>query len=35
LDADLQYLPNDSPELCYIWAWSERTATMQVIRSET
>src|ERR1700730_4916871 len=33
LDADLQYLPNDSSELCYIWAWSERTATMQVIRS--
>src|SRR5207247_10347324 len=33
LDADLQYLPNDSPGLCYIWAWSEGTATMQGIRS--
>src|SRR6266852_8459955 len=33
LDADLQYFPNDSPGLCYIWAWSETTATMQVIRS--
>src|SRR6202011_1639180 len=33
LEADLQYLPNDSPGLCYIWAWSERTATMQGIRS--
>src|SRR5258708_15884762 len=33
LDADLQYLPNDSPGLCYIWAWSERTATMHGIRS--
>jgi hypothetical protein len=26
-------LPNDSSELCYIWAWSERTATMRGIRS--
>src|SRR5260370_36090581 len=33
LDADLQYLPNDSSELCYIWAWSERTASMHGIRS--
>jgi len=28
LDADLQYLPNESAGLCYIWAWSERTATI-------
>src|SRR5216683_1481623 len=32
LDADLQYFPNHSPGLCYIWAWSERTATMHGIR---
>src|SRR3984893_7925904 len=32
LNADLQYLPNDSSELCYISAWSERTATMHGIR---
>ncbi len=31
-DADLQYLPNDSPGLCYIWGWSETTATMHGIR---
>src|SRR6266481_8191777 len=27
--------PNDSPGLCYSWAWSEGTATMQGIRSTT
>src|SRR5260370_19618392 len=32
LDADSQYLPNDSSELCYIWAWSERTASMHGVR---
>src|SRR5260370_2611636 len=33
LDVDLQYFPNDSPGSCYIWAWSEGTATMHGIRS--
>src|SRR5216684_4211064 len=32
LDGDLQYFPNDSSELCYIWAWSEITATIHGIR---